>query len=311
MKIIISEFMEMSEVNRLNEKFDVTYNETLVDQPETLALMLRDADALIVRNRTQVTTTLLENAPALKAIGRLGVGLDNIDMNACKQRSIRVFPATGANAQAVAEYVITAMMLLIRGCFLSSAHILKGSWPRAALSNGGEIAGKVMGLVGFGGIGQLTAQLAQGLGMSVMAYDPAIDQANAVWQRTHVQPRSLDNLVSESDVISLHVPLLPSTLNLFDANLLSKMKSSAVLINTARGGIVNEAALAHALHHKKLHGAALDVFETEPLGDQSPLKDAPNVIVTPHIAGLTVESNQRVSHVTADHIMQYLINLPA
>lgn len=190
---------------------------------------------------------------------------------------------------------------------MASSAIGEGAWPRAALSNGGEIAGKVMGLVGFGGIGQLTAKLAQGLGMQVIAYDPAIDQTDTVWNSTNVEPRTLEALVSESDVISLHVPLLPSTNNMFDAALIGQMKPSAVLINTARGGIVNEAALANALKAKKIYGAALDVFVTEPLGNQSPLAGIPNLLLTPHIAGLTVESNQRVSKVTADRVADCLL----
>jgi (S)-sulfolactate dehydrogenase len=309
MKIIISEFMEETAVERLRLRFDVTYDATLVDNPDKLKTLLGDADALIVRNRTQVTAELLQHAPGLKALGRLGVGLDNIDLVTCEQRNIQVLPAVGANAQAVAEYVMTAMMLLVRGGFMASSAIGEGAWPRAALSNGGEIAGKVMGLVGFGGIGQLTAKLAQGLGMKVVAYDPAIDQTNTVWNSTNVESRTLAALVAESDVISLHVPLLHSTNNMFDAALIGQMKPSAVLINTARGGIVNEAALANALKDKKIYGAALDVFVTEPLGNQSPLAGVPNLLLTPHIAGLTVESNQRVSQVTADRVTDCLLKL--
>jgi len=308
MKIIISEFMEGTAVDYLRQNFDVMYDESLVDNSAKLKDLLIDADALIVRNRTNVSADLLLSAPILKAVGRLGVGLDNIDLIECEKRSIKVLPAVGANAQAVAEYVITAMMLLLRGAFMSSDSIGKGSWPRADLSNGHEISGKIMGLVGFGNIGQLTAKLAQGLGMKVVAFDPAITAQDNIWQRTGVESRSLGSLVEQSDVISLHVPLIPSTQDLFNADLISQMKSSAVLINTARGGIVNEEALATALKNKTVFGAALDVFVTEPLGSHSPLAGIHNVLLTPHIAGLTVESNQRVSKVTADRVTDYLIN---
>jgi (S)-sulfolactate dehydrogenase len=308
MKIIVSEFMEDTAVDHLRQNFDVLYDESLVDNSAKLKKLLIDADALIVRNRTQVSAELLLSAPILKAVGRLGVGLDNIDLIECEKRSIKVLPAVGANAQAVAEYVITAMMLLLRGAFMSSDSIGKGFWPRADLSNGHEISGKIMGLVGFGNIGQLTAKLAQGLGMKVVAFDPAITAQDNIWQRTGVESRSLGSLVEQSDVISLHVPLIPSTQDLFNADLISQMKSSAVLINTARGGIVNEEALATALKNKTVFGAALDVFVTEPLGSHSPLAGIHNVLLTPHIAGLTVESNQRVSKVTADRVTDYLIN---
>src|SRR5690606_5635429 len=151
------------------------------------------ADALIVRNRTQVNEALLASAPQLKAVGRLGVGLDNIDVPACEQRKIQVLPATGANAQAVAEYVIAVSMLLLRGAFLASSEIARGEWPRARLSDGRETGGKVLGLVGFGGIGRLAASLAQSLGMSVCAYDPALDNHAAVWKETGVRPVSLED----------------------------------------------------------------------------------------------------------------------
>jgi len=308
MKIIIPEFMEDTAVDHLRQNFDVTYDETLVDHSDKLKALLIDADALIVRNRTQVSADFLLSAPKLKAVGRLGVGLDNIDLVECEKRGIKVLPAVGANAQAVAEYVMTAMMLLLRGGFMSSDSIGKGAWPRAELSNGHEIAGKVMGLIGFGNIGQITAKLAQGLGMRVIAYDPAITAQDNVWKSTVVQPRSLEALVAESDVISLHVPLLPSTQNLFNTELIRKMKSSSVLINTSRGGIVNEEALATALKNKSLFGAALDVFVTEPLGNNSPLAGIHNLLLTPHIAGLTVESNQRVSKITADRVTDYLLH---
>jgi (S)-sulfolactate dehydrogenase len=265
-RIVITEFMDTRAVERLASAFDVQYDATLVDHPDALERHLGDCEALIVRNRTQVNPALLGLAPALRVVGRLGVGLDNIDLAACKARSLNVIPATGANAQAVAEYVIGTAMLLLRGAYLSSAAVAAGEWPRAALSRGRELAGKRLGLVGFGGIGQLTARLAQGLGMQIAAYDPYLSEDSPALAETAAQRLDLDELLARCDVVSLHVPLTDDTRNLISAARLGTMKPGAVLINTARGGIVDEAALARSLRSGHLAGAALDVFADEPLG---------------------------------------------
>jgi (S)-sulfolactate dehydrogenase len=267
---------------------------------------LADTDALIVRNRTQVDADLLVAAPRLRVVGRLGVGLDNIDVPACQARAIEVFPATGANALAVAEYVIATVMTLLRGAYLSSAEVALGKWPRPQLSQGRETAGRTLGLVGFGGIGQLTAKLAQALGMHVLAYDPLLPPDAPLWAASGVVRRDLDELLAQADAVSLHVPLTAQTRGLIDAARMGRMKAEAVLINTSRGGIVDEAALAEALRSGQLAGAALDVFEREPLPNGSPLATAPNLILTPHIGGVTRESNIRVSTMIAAKVANFL-----
>ncbi len=306
MKILISEFMDEAAVASLRAGFDTTYDATLVDRRDELLAKLKDADALIVRNRTQVNAEILAAAPKLKVVGRLGVGLDNIDLPACKTRSVEVIPATGANALAVAEYVIATAMMLLRGIYVSTPAVAAGQWPRGPLSNGREIGGKTLGVVGFGGIGQLTARLAQGLGMRVVATDPMVAASSPLWNATGVTCRTLDELLAESDVISLHIPLVAETRNLINAARLATMKPDAVLINSARGSIIDEAALAAALKSKRLGGAALDVFDAEPLKAGSPLADCPNLILTPHIAGVTAESNTRVSSMIAGRVAAYL-----
>jgi (S)-sulfolactate dehydrogenase len=306
MKILISEFMDDAAVASLRGSFDTSYDATLVDRRGELLAKLADVDALIVRNRTQVNADVLAAAPKLKVVGRLGVGLDNIDLQACKTRNIEVIPAIGANALAVAEYVIATAMMLLRGAYTSSATVAAGQWPRTPLSNGREVGGKTLGIIGFGGIGQLTAKLAQGLGMRVIASDPAIDATSTVWKSSGVTQRTFGEVIAESDVISLHIPLVPQTRNLIGAAQLAMMKPHAVLINSARGGIIDEAALADALKEKRLGGAALDVFDDEPLKAGSPLADCPNLILTPHIAGVTVESNTRVSSMIAERVAAFL-----
>lgn len=304
--VVITEFMDESAVEALRAQYDVLYDATLVDRQADLLATLVGARALIVRNRTQVNTALLEAAPGLVVVGRLGVGLDNIDLPACRARHIEVIPATGANALAVAEYVIATAMVLLRGAYLSSAEVAAGNWPRPRLSGGREIGGKTLGLVGFGGIGRLTARLAQALGMHVLAHDPLVAPDDALWARHDVAPRDIDALLAEADVVSLHVPLTDATRGLMDPARIARMKPGAVLINTARGGIVNEPALADALREGRLAGAALDVFDREPLPAGSPLAGTPNLILTPHIGGVTRESNIRVSTLIAQKVGAFL-----
>ena len=306
MKIVISEFMDEVAVATLRVRFDTCYEPTLVDRRAELLPLLAGASALIVRNRTQVDVALLEAAPGLRVIGRLGVGLDNIDVPACAARGITVIPATGANAGAVAEYVLGTAMALLRLAYTRSAETAAGEWPRAALSNGREIAGKTLGLVGFGGIGQLTARLAQALGVHVIAHDPMIADTAPVWQRCGVKATGFAALLAQSDIVSLHVPLTTQTRHLIDRAALARMKPGALLINSARGGIVDEAALAEALRSGQLGGAAIDVYDEEPLVANTAFAGLANLILTPHIAGVTLESNVRVSALIAERVAAHL-----
>jgi (S)-sulfolactate dehydrogenase len=301
-RIVISEFMDGRAVALLAARFDVHYDESLVGREAELRQSLASADALIVRNRTQVTAALIDAAPGLGVVGRLGVGLDNIDSAACAARGVTVIPATGANAQAVAEYVIAAAMVLLRGAYGSTRAVTNGEWPRGALSDGRELSGKTLGLIGFGSIGRVTGRLARLLGMRVVGFDANLPVTSPVWAEEATDRRTLDQLLADADVVSLHVPLTSETRSLIDVTNLAKMKSDAILINTARGGVVDEAAVADALRAGKLGGAALDVFDQEPLGAGPPLAHCPNLLLTPHIAGVTRESNFRVSMLIAEKV---------
>jgi (S)-sulfolactate dehydrogenase len=304
-EIVISEFMDEAAVDDLRRDFSVHHDKALVDRPDELATLLSDARALIVRNRTQVRGALLQAGVRLEAIGRLGVGLDNIDVEACKARGIAVLPATGANDVSVAEWVIAAMLILIRGAFASGADVLAGKWPRERLI-GAEISGRTLGLIGFGSIARETAGRARALGMRIMATDPFVGPDAPAWTKHDVERVDLDTLLASADAVSLHVPFNADTRNLIDAARLKQMKPGAILLNPARGGVVDEAALADALKAGTIKGAALDVFVEEPLRAGSPLAGAPNVLVTPHIAGVTEESNVRVSAVTARNVRRVL-----
>lgn len=298
--------MDERAVAQLAAVHDVRYDPKLVDDGAALIAEAARADALIVRNRTQVRGALLAALTRCKVVGRLGVGLDNIDVDACAARAIDVIPATGANALSVAEFVIATALLLVRGAYRSTDDVAAGRWPRAALGNGREVHGKTLGLVGYGSTGRLVGKLAQGLGLAVIAYDPVLGADDAAFHAGGVRAVGLDELVANADIVSLHVPLLESTKNLFDGARIAAMKPGAVLINSARGGIVDEAALAAALKAGRLGGAALDVFEHEPLGAGNDFAGCPNLILTPHIAGVSAEANERVSFLIAQRVLEAL-----
>jgi (S)-sulfolactate dehydrogenase len=305
-KIVITEFMDLPAVESLRQSFHVVYDPQLVDDATRLMAEVADADAVVVRNRTQVRGALLAACAKALVIGRLGVGLDNIDVPACEARGIRVIPATGANAQAVAEYVIGTAMLLLRGAYQATHQVQAGAWPRARLSNGREISGKTLGLIGFGGIGRLTAGLAQAVGMTVVAFDPLLPSASEVWAQHRVRCVAMDELLAQCDVISLHVPLTDETRHLLSAERVAAMKAGAIVINTARGGIADEAAIAARLRDGTLGGAAFDVFDPEPLPADNHWDGCPNLVLTPHVAGVTAEANTRVSTLIAQAVAQAL-----
>ncbi len=302
--VVISEFMDEAAVADLAARFDTLYDPKLVDDPAALAAAVTEARALIVRNRTQVRGALLEGAGALTVVGRLGVGLDNIDLPACEARGIEVIPAVGANNASVAEYVITAALILLRGAWLRSAEVAAGTWPRQAMM-GAEVGGKTLGLVGYGGIARETATRATALGMHVVAYDPFLPPGDPAW--AGAQTLDLDQVFAQADVLSLHVPLTDDTRHMVSASCLALMKPGAVVINAARGGVVDEAALAASLSRGHTGGAALDVFEVEPLtADAGQKFEGLNVLLTPHIAGVTAESNVRVSSMISEKIASKL-----
>lgn len=305
-RIVITEFMDAPAVEGLATEYDVVFDATLWNKRADLEVAVRDADALIVRNRTQVDAALMDRAPRLKVIGRLGVGLDNIDTKHAATRNIVVAPAVGANAVSVAEYVVAAALVLLRGAYFSAAELVAGGWPREKLGAGREAAGATLGIVGFGSIGQVVAEKARALGLAVLASDDFLPPDHPAW--AGAVRVGLDDLLARADVVTLHCPLTPETRGLIGAARLARMRKGAVLINTARGGIVDEAALAEALKSGHLGGAAIDVFDKEPIDGATGALFAglANVILTPHIAGVTAEANTRISSITADNVRRVL-----
>lgn len=302
MKIVIPELMDADGVRLLQQEFDTTFDPTLVKDPARFRALLPDVTALIVRKDTQVVPALLDLAPHLKVVARLGVGLDNIDVPACRARGIEVIPATGANTQSVAEHVIMAMMLLCRPSFFESAATARGEWPRLPHFADREIAGQRLGLVGFGAIGRRVAQLARALDVEVIACDPAVPAADPVWAQLEVCACSFDDVLAESDIVSVHVPLSLATRDLIGAPQIARMRRGSMLINSSRGGIINEPALVEALRSGHLGAAHLDVFASEPVARGSIFANVPNLLLTPHLAGITRDAEARIGHLIATRV---------
>ena len=304
MKILITEFMEVKSIEMLKTKFDVTFDQDLSNNPSKLKKIISNFDILIVRNKTQVKKEVLENTTNLKFIGRLGVGLDNIDTEYCKNNNIHVQPATGMNADSVAEYVINAALSLLKNIPIANTETQKGNWPRNSIISR-ELKDKTIGILGFGLIGRKVAKISKIFEANVIAYDPYVDQNIA--KKFNTKLDTLENVLNNAHVISLHIPLTQETNNLINNESIKLMKKKPIIINSSRGGIINEEHLIDAYLNNQISGFALDVFQNEPVQHNILEKINPtfNCIITPHNAGVTEESNIRVSQFIADSIIEY------
>ena len=281
----------------------------------SFAAEIANADGLIVRSATKVTPELIEAAPKLRVVGRAGVGVDNIDVEAATHHGILVMNTPGGNAVSVAEHTFALMLAMARSVPQSNAAIHAGRWEKSGAS-GTELRGKTLGLVGLGRVGTEVARRARALEMTILAYDPYVTPAAA--RELEVELVTLDELLKRSDVISLHTSLSPATEKMFNAAAFAKMKRGARLINCARGELIDEAALADALKSGQLSGAAVDTFAQEP-PKNSPLIGLANLIATPHIAGSTAEAQEEVGTAVAQQVRDYLadgvirnaVNMPA
>ena len=295
MKILITEFINKNSLDDLNNNFEIKFDEKLWEKEEELLEIVKDYDGLIVRNKTQINKDILSNAKNLKFIGRLGVGLDNIDTEFCKTKNIHVQPATGMNADSVAEYVISSSMSLIKKIPMFHNGTVKGDWPRTIIKSA-EINGKCIGIVGFGTIGRKVADYSLKNGLNVLAYDPYIKKLDD--NEKNYKLSSLEDVFKNADIISLHLPLTEETKNLINKSSFSKMQRQPIIINTSRGSVVNENDLIDAYDQNLISGFALDVFENEPIKKDlyERITSEMNCILTPHISGVTTESNIRVSN---------------
>ncbi len=302
MKVMVADKIASDGIRKLKEGgFEVL---SAWEEPkEKLPELIKDCDALIVRSATKATKELIDAAPNLKVIGRAGVGLDNVDAAHAKTRNIKVVNTPGATSISVAELALALMFAVSRKVALSDRGTRKGEWPKKA-GEGIEIHGKTVGFIGLGRIGKETAKRVMALGAKAYYYDimrpPAAEEHSL-----GIEYRPLDELLAMSDIISIHVPKTPETTNLLGPERMAKMKKGAILVNTSRGGIVDENALHAALKSGQLYGAGLDVFATEPL-KSTPLAELDNVVMTPHVGAQTAEGQLRAGVEVAELVMKEL-----
>lgn len=305
--VVVTEFMDEAALAPIAARYVVHYDRELHGRPDEIIRRAAGAKALIVRNRTQVTAGLLDALPGVRAVGRLGVGLDNIDLPACAARNVAVLPATGSNEVSVAEHAFAALLLLFKPSLLDSGAVAAGQWPRNPFG-ANEVAGRRLGIIGLGRIGRRVAARAHAFDIDVAAYDPFI--APEDFMRSGATPLPLARLLAESDAVTLHCPLNDTTRGLIDRTAIAALKPGAVLINTARGGIVDEAALVEALAAGRLRGALLDTFDGEPVRAGT-FPHLPNLLLTAHVAGLTEEAYARASRMVAEAVLDVIDRLPA
>ena len=267
---------------------------------EKLMSLVSDYDVLVVRSRTNVSKDVIENGNSLKVIARVGVGLDNVDTNYAKSKNIQVINAQEAATNAVSELVIGSMISLARLIPYAHSELSKGNWIKKSLM-GTELSGKYLGIVGVGNIGRNVGRIARALRMNIIGYDIYPISREYINEVSMINA-DLDTLVESSDFITIHVPLSSDTYHLFDKKLLSRMKKSGYIINTSRGGIVDEIALHDLLKDQKIAGAGLDVFEIEPPTNRKFL-EMPNVLGTPHIGAQTKEAQELAARVIAEKLI--------
>lgn len=282
-KLLVSDHMDVGQL-QLGTDFEVVYRPGI--SKEELLSAISDCDAIIVRSRTKVDREVIDHATKLKLVARSGTGLDNVDVEYAKSKGVAVVNSPESLVEAVAEHVTLLMLALSRKLVKADVSTRAGGWEKEKLL-GVELKGKALGIVGLGRIGRRIAEVANALGMSILAYD-VIPISPEVVEGLHLQVTGLDTLFSSADYVTLHVPMTDQTRHMVDSRRISQMKKSAFLVNTSRGGVVDENALASALKEGRLGGAALDVFEREPPTGE--ILSAPNAILTPHIGGQTAEA---------------------
>ena len=292
--ILITEFIDQGALKILSKDFNVIYKKDIWENSDYLKKEINKFEGIIVRNKTNLNQSILEKAENLKYIGRLGVGLDNIDTEYCKKNNIFVQPATGMNADSVAEYVISSSLSLLKKTKLINEKTQSGQWPRTSITTH-ELKGKILGLIGFGDIAKKVLKLINAFEVTTIAFDPFITSQEM--EEHNVKKVTFENILSLADIISIHVPLNNETKYLFDKKTFQKMNNKPIIINSSRGGIINETDILEAYKNKYISGFALDVYEHEPVNKifLKNITNDMNCILSPHIAGVTEESNTRVS----------------
>jgi D-3-phosphoglycerate dehydrogenase len=302
--ILISENIHGNAVDSLAQRFNVVSKPELWRDPVALAREVAGVRALIIRNQTQITDDLLRGAKDLIVLGRAGVGLDNVDLNACERAGVIVTSTPEQSTISVAELTIGLMLSLVRQIPAADADTKQGNWNRQRFF-GTELHGKTFGIIGAGRIGLASARRAQAFGMKILAHDPFVSRDNVFLAELNAEVVTFEDLLARADVVSCHLPATPQTLKIFNASVFGRMKPTALFINTSRGEVVDEVALVDALKSNTIAGAALDVRETEPplTGE---LEKMPNVLLMPHIAALTREAQTRVTRAICEDVARVL-----
>ena len=292
--ILITEFIDPEALKILSKDFNVIYKKDIWENSDYLKKEINKFEGIIVRNKTNLNQSILEKAENLKYIGRLGVGLDNIDTEYCNKNNIFVQPAIGMNADSVAEYVISSSLSLLKKTKLINAKTQSGQWPRTSITTN-ELKGKILGLIGFGDIAKKVLKLINAFEVTTISFDPFITSQEM--EEHNVKKVTFENILSLADIISIHVPLNNETKYLFDKKTFQKMNNKPIIINSSRGGIINETDILEAYKNNYISGFALDVYEHEPVNKifLKNITNDMNCILSPHIAGVTEESNTRVS----------------
>ena len=305
MKVLVCDPISQSGIDFLKQQdgLDVIVLDRRHSEAELLPLV-SDVSAMAVRSETKVTQAVIEAAPDLKIVGRAGVGVDNIDIEAATQNGVIVMNTPGGNTIATCELTFSMMMALARNIPQAHASMAAGDWNRKAFK-GVELYGKTLAVLGMGRIGGEVARRAVAFGMRVLAFDPYVTPSRA--KALQVELSSLDDIYAAADFITVHMPLTDETRGMLSKETFAKMKPSVRLLNCARGGIVSEVDLIEALHAGQISGAALDVYETEPLAADSPLRQCPNLILTPHLGASTAEAQDNVGIEVAQGIADYLL----
>ena len=302
MKILITDPISESGKNLIKDSgIEVIYKPELTHNE--IKDKIHDVEGLIVRSGTKVTRGLIKAGDKLKVIGRAGVGIDNIDIVEATLRGVLVMNTPDGNTISAAEHTMAMMSSLARNIQIAHSDMMEGKWNRHALV-GSELRGKILGVIGLGRIGLEVIKRAQSFDMNIMGFDPYVNKD--ILQGKNIILCELDELTKKSDFITLHIPLLDSTINLFDRKRLKMMKKSARIINVARGGLINEKDLSDALNNNIIAGAAVDVFKTEPLIKDNPLLKAKNILLTPHLGASTAEAKEGVSLSISQQLVDYL-----
>ncbi len=304
MKVLVSDKMGDVGLEIFKNQEGIELDEKTGLTPDELKEIIGQYDGLAIRSATKVTKEILDAATNLKVIARAGIGLDNVDIDEATKHGVAVMNTPGGNTVTTAEHAIAMMMALTRNIPRATISMKQGKWEKKLLQ-GREVCNKVFGVIGFGNIGSIAAGLAKGLKMKVIVYDPNISQEHI--EKAGFDYVTLDQLYAQADYITIHVPKIDATIDLLDAEAFAKMKDGVMVINCARGGIINETALYDAIVSGKVAGAALDVFATEPPGDH-PLLALDQVIATPHLGASTLEAQTNVSVAAANQIIAYLLH---